>query len=79
MIFALGPCGFHAPKIHTGVWNFNTTVWISAELGIQVVLIIFFFILPDMAPRSKKALGKHPLEPSLEHLEFVIPKHQARF
>lgn len=32
-----------------------------------------------MASRSKKLAGKHPREPSLEELEFSIPKHQARF
>lgn len=34
-----------------------------------------------MAPRSKKQDDKHPREssPELEHIEFVIPKHQACF
>lgn len=32
-----------------------------------------------MAPRSKKVTGKHPREPSLEHMEFVIPENQVRF
>lgn len=34
-----------------------------------------------MAPKAKKAAGKHPREHSLEleHIEFAIPEHQAQF